>query len=301
MRKLWIVGSLLAVLAVPAWADGAKAGTVTLDVTKADVRTVFQEIEKQAGVTIVADSAITGTVTANLQGIDADKAISIICRNKNAVVRKVYVSVRQVGSISPTKLQEALDSLKVLEGTGFALVSTDTEGKAATVFVKGMAMDTVQSSIMKKDSDYKLVYLISAQKDSSPTSSKTSTTSYAEAEKARVNALSQLSPDQQRQELLQGMRNMLGAPAGVNRDAFLDAVRQFVNTLPPRERGRIVNVGVNTPFQGMPNRGGPGVGVPGVPVPGGGGPGGGGPGGGGGNPPGGNPPSGEDVPPPPPL
>jgi len=318
MKKLWMLGALLLVLtaALAAWAEEprSKEPTVCLDVTKADIAVVAKEIEKQTGVTVLVDKSATASITAKLEGLSADKTLALICRNSGLQVRKVYVTAKALSELSASRLAEAVAAIADLESRGQSVVVADAEGKEASAFTRKSPMETVQSAIIAKDPDFKLVYLITGAGEKTAASKPEASdknrvavraSDYANAEKQRLEILHQLSPDQQRQALQQGWQMMGSDPAIAG--ALTDTFRDYLNTLPSPKRQEILRkiglapIGVAPP---VPKPGQPGI----VPSPGGGPrtPGGMGPGGGppsGGNPgnPGVPPEDPEDLPPPPPM
>ena len=74
---------------------------VDVDFFETDVRSSFQDIASQAGVTILIDDYVEGSITLSLEQVSLDEAIKIMCMKGSYNYRKLEDDLFIIGSVYP--------------------------------------------------------------------------------------------------------------------------------------------------------------------------------------------------------
>lgn len=229
MKKFWALGALLMALATSAYADSApaKSSLISLDVTKQEISTVFQGIEKQGEVTILVDGGVTGNSNPlTLDQVSVDTAVKMVCVGNGLTMQKAMIPTKQVSSVSTSKLKSALDAFKIMDDAGYNVVVMDSAGKKGSAFSAAVNADDLQAGTLK-NSDYKTVYLIT-KAVAAKTPSSTGVRSFLDDQKSAFEELGQLSPDQQKQAIQQMLELMKNGDTGINWSAVQSSLKAYI-------------------------------------------------------------------------
>lgn len=242
MKAMAIIIGVLVVLASAVCA-AETAGTsttttnpkVTLDAKDMPIDQALAEMAKQAGVQIVCDSGVKGTVTGRFESIELEKLLGVITKTNELAWQKVYIPQAQ-DDRKPTleQIKARAEAISAMIGGPIAVVDPTT-GKQK-VFVE---QDTTAPSVDPEKLGLKPVYLVTKQK----TEAKPSTTAgnqdtakrFESLQTERMALLASMTPEERINALQQEIIMMMNMDPTVRGQIMIDQMRAR-HDMPPELR-----------------------------------------------------------------
>jgi hypothetical protein len=178
------------------------AQDMTLDQTAA-------ELSKQAGIPVICDSAVRGTVSGSFSDIELDKLLDIITKPQNLKWQKVYLPDQKDKKLTFEQIKAQAEAVAAIADMPMA-VYDPTTGKQ-TVFIK-QAADA--PAVSPEKLGLKPVYLITKPKavevaKKEENNSDDPVSAFQQLNNDRMKALMQMTPDQRVAALQQEMSSMM--------------------------------------------------------------------------------------------
>ena len=141
-----------------AFAQQSATPQVSLNLSDAGVLQAFESLSKQANVSILGDSTVSGKVTCDLSGLTVDQALDIVCKTNKLQWYKTYAGAGAGETLSADKLLKIVDALGRIGGA--SVICTDPQKKTQTVFIPDAA--SVDTSALVTGLKLKEVYVVRA-------------------------------------------------------------------------------------------------------------------------------------------
>jgi type II secretory pathway component HofQ len=97
-----IVVVFIVVMSVSVFAEVPAEELISVDFFNTDVRTAFQDLSYQAGITILVDDYVQGYVSLYLTDVPVERVIEVICLKGGYGYKKIENALYLIGSIEPS-------------------------------------------------------------------------------------------------------------------------------------------------------------------------------------------------------
>lgn len=198
----------------------AESPKVSLDAKDMTIEQVMAELSTKAGVQIVCESGVKGTVTGQFQSIELDKLLNSITKSNNLTWRKLYLPVP--GEEKPRMEQIRARAEAVAALTGEPIVVCDPATGRQKVFVE---QDPAAPSVDPEKLGLKAIYLIAKPTALVTDSGKDSQDLTARAnqlQNERMQLLTQMTPEQRAAAMQLEMMSMMQLDPTVRQQIMLD-------------------------------------------------------------------------------
>lgn len=188
----------------------AFAGTqVSLDAADMPIDRAAKELGSQAGVQIICDKDVKGSVTGHFVGMELDKVMDSITAGNKLVWRKLYMPAPADGEKSPTveQMKSRIDALLGITVGTVALYDPAT-GKQRVFVEEAVAAPKVEPDKLGLKPAYIISMPKTDQADSKQTNSEVAK-QFQTLAAERNKLLAQMSPEQRVASLQQEMYSML--------------------------------------------------------------------------------------------
>jgi len=216
MKKYVIFASAVIFAALVSTAIAAEEVKVTLNADKMKIEQAALDLSRQAGVQIICDSGVTGTVICNFQAMNLESVLDAITGVNDLKWQKFYVPAQAAQKPTVEQMKSRAEALTALAGETF--IVCDPVTKKQRVFVE---QDAAAPTILADKLGLTAVYLICKPKtetkaqtasSSAATASRAASNnpvaSYQALQSARSKFLAQMTPDQRMAAMRQDMITM---------------------------------------------------------------------------------------------
>jgi len=241
MRFIALIGCLLILTsAVCMAADNPK---VTLDADSTPLDQVATDLGKQAGVQIILDKDVKGTVSGHFASIELEKLLDTITKSSDLKWQKLYLPVPKDANAPKPTIEQIKARAAAVEAVsaGTIIVCDQATGKQK-VFVE---QDPKAASVDPDKLGVKAIYLITKPKveaKTDDTKAKDNATKFKSLSEDRMKLLASMSPGERdaamQQEFVQMMtlsadnrQNLMAAQFNAIRNMSPDMQQQFFQTM----------------------------------------------------------------------
>ncbi len=186
------------------------APAVSLNLDNADIVQALESLSKQANVSILGDSTVSGKVTCSLSGLSVDQALDAVCKMNKLQWYRTYAAPDE--KLSADKLLKVMDALREIQGA--PVICTDPEKKTRTIFIPDAG--SVDTSALVAGLKLKEVYVVRA----TPAPKQVGTTTDKKTGKVVTGSRDGSSQDDAVSHAMQGDTKGAG-------DSLWDTVRQM--------------------------------------------------------------------------
>lgn len=206
---------------------------VTLDAKDLPIEQAMANLAKQAGVQIVCESGVKGTLTGRFEDLELEKLLGVITKSNGLTWQKVYLP-------PPSEEQKpTLDQMKaradaVTAVTGGPIVVVDPATGKQKVYVE---QEASAPSVDLEKLGLKPVYLVSKPKAAAATPStakadKDASNRFQALQNERVQLLAQMSPEQRVAAMQAEMLAVFNMDPGVRAQFMADEMKARFNMDP---------------------------------------------------------------------
>lgn len=202
----------------------AQDAKVALDAQDMPIAQAMANLSKQAGIQIICDTGVSGTVTGSFTSIELESLLDSITKANGLKWQKLYLPTPSEEQ-KPTLEQVKAQAAAVAAVSGGAMVVYDPATGKQKVFVE-QPKDT--PSVDPDKLGLKPVYLVSLPQAAQPakkTTTAAADTDYAALEQQRMNMLAGMTPDQRVQAMQQEMIQMLALDPSTRQQLMMDQMR----------------------------------------------------------------------------
>ena len=216
MKKCAILASAVILAALASTAIAAEEVKVTLNADKMQIEQAALDLSRQAGVQIICDSGVTGTVICNFQAMSLEVVLDAITGVNNLKWQKFYVPAQAARKPTVEQMKSRAEALTALSGETF--IVCDPVTKKQRVFVE---QDPAAPAIPADKLGLTATYLICKPKTETKEQTVTAAAAprvgaaasnpmatYQNLQSARANLLAQMTPDQRMAAMRQDMITM---------------------------------------------------------------------------------------------
>ena len=229
MKFIAILGALLIAMSVACVAADNPKVTLNADNTALDQ--VVTDLSKQAGVQIILDKDIKGTVSGHFESTELEKLLDTITKSSNLKWRKIYLPVpKDENAPKPTVDQIKARAEAVQAVTTGAIVVYDPATGKQKVFVE---QDPKALSVDPDKLGMKPIYLITKPKVEAKTDDAKDTASkYKSLSDERMKMLQSMTPAEREAAMQQEMVQLMTMTPD-NRQNFMSAQMNAIRNMDP--------------------------------------------------------------------
>ena len=197
MRTGLISCALALLVLVACGATAADSPKVALDAKDMPIQQAMEQVGKEAGVQIVCESSVKGTVNGSFESVELEKLLDTITRLNNLKWQKLYLPAQSDQKPTPEQINARAEAIAAV--TGGPMVVCDPATGKQKVFVE---QDSAAPSVAPDKLGLKLVYLISKPKEEPKVETKESekgkgeSTDFQSLEQERVKLMAKMTPEQ---------------------------------------------------------------------------------------------------------
>ena len=175
----------------------ADSPKVALDAKDMPIQQAMEQVGKEAGVQIVCESSVKGTVNGTFESVELEKLLDTITRLNNLKWQKLYLPAESDQKPTPEQINARAEAIAAV--TGGPMVVCDPATGKQKVFVE---QDSAAPSVAPDKLGLKLVYLISKPKEEPKVETKESekgkgeSTDFQSLEQERVKLMAKMTPEQ---------------------------------------------------------------------------------------------------------
>ena len=221
MRIRAFTGAVLLGVLLACAATAAENPKVALDAQDMPIAEAVAALSKQAGVQIVCDADVKGTVIGNFQSIELEKLLDTITKVNGLKWQKVYLPAKAEEKPTIEQVKARAEAVAALVG-GSIIVTDPVTGKQR-VFVE---QDPAAPSVTPDKLGLAPVYLVSKPKTETKTDTKKpdtdATKRFQALEDERLKLLAQMGPEQRRWAMQQEMVYMMNMAPATRQQMMID-------------------------------------------------------------------------------
>jgi len=253
MKFIAVLGALL--IAMSAACMAADNPKVTLNADSTALDQVITDLSKQAGVQIILDKDIKGTVSGHFESIELEKLLDAITKPNDLKWRKIYLPVpKDENTPRPTVDQIKARAEAVQAVTTGAIAVYDPATGKQKVFVE---QDPKALSVDPDKLGMKPIYLITKPKveaKADDAASKDNAKKYKSLADERMKMLQSMTPAEREAAMQQEMVQMMTMTPD-NRQNFMSAQMNAIRNMDPGLQQQFFQTMRDT-FQSMGGQGG---------------------------------------------
>lgn len=235
MNGRWIALALMmmAALAVSSWA--AEAPKVTLEANSMPIDEAMADVAKQAGVQIVCDTGVKGTVIGSFQAMELEKLLDTVTKVNNLKWQKLYLPAQADKKPTVDQIKARVEAVAAV--TGGTIVVVDPATGKQKLFVE---QDATKPSVEPDKLGLKPVYIVSKPKaevkdPKQDELAKDAASKMRSLQDERMKLMAQMTPEQRMAAMQMEMLSMMNADPALRQQMMIAEMRAR-NEMDPNTR-----------------------------------------------------------------